>query len=86
MITRAYKKNLVIISDIHSDTVEEAYLFLRDDSPRPSEGALLKEAEKIVSSCTSGKKRRISLPAGLLWFLFGALISGISALIFSVVF
>ena len=37
MITRAYKKNMVIVSDIESDTVEEAYLFIREDAPSPDE-------------------------------------------------
>lgn len=83
MITRACKKNLVIVSNLKSDTVEEAYLFLRDDAPSPSECKLLKEAEKIVSSCSSGKRRRISLPSGLVWFSLGAGISGVAAVIFS---
>ena len=51
MITRAYKKNMVIVSDIESDTVEEAYLFIREDAPSPDESELVKEAGRIIRAC-----------------------------------
>lgn len=80
MITRAYKKNMVIISDIESDTVEQAYLFLKDSTPEPSESALLKEADRIVRLCGAEKKRRFIVPTALIWFFSGALLSALAAL------
>ena len=86
MITRAYKKNMVIISDIESDTVEQAYLFLKDEAPEPTETALLKEADRLVRLCGAGKKRKAGVPASLVWFFAGALISAAAALILYFVF
>ncbi len=71
MITRAYKKNMVIVSDIESDTVEEAYLFIREDAPSPDESTLVKEAGRIIRACGGAGKTRSSLPVALLWFLSG---------------
>ncbi|MBQ9511115.1 MAG: hypothetical protein IJR55_05435 [Clostridia bacterium] len=85
MITRAYKKNMVIVSDIDSDTVEQAYLFLKDNTPEPTESALLKEADRLVRLCGAEKKRRINIPSALIWFFSGALISALTALVLTLV-
>lgn len=77
MITRAYRKNLVVISDIDSDTVETAYLFIREEAGEPEESLLLAEADRIVRECGAGKKRRGRVPSGLLWFLGGCAASGV---------
>ena len=74
---------MVIISDIESDTVEQAYLFLKDDTPEPTENALLKEADRLIRLCGTGKKRRLNIPVSLVWFFSGALISAAAALVLS---
>ena len=71
MITRAYKKNMVIVSDIESDTVEEAYLFIREDAPSPDESELVKEAGRIIRACGVPGKKRMRISSSLLWFLSG---------------
>ena len=71
---------MVVISDIESDTVEQAYLFLKDETPEPTENALLKEADRLVRLCGAGKKRRVRIPASIIWFLAGALMSALTAL------
>lgn len=76
MITRAYRKNLVVISDIDSDTVETAYLFIREEAGEPGDSLLIAEADRIVRECGAGKKRRGGVPSGFLWFLFGCAASG----------
>lgn len=79
MITRAYKKNMVIVSDIESDTVEEAYLFIREDAPSPDESELVKEAGRIIRACGGAGKLKPKFPAALLWFLAGVSVTALAA-------
>ena len=65
------KSTPFIVSDIESDTVEEAYLFIREDAPSPDESTLVKEAGRIIRACGGAGKARSSLPVALLWFLSG---------------
>lgn len=81
MITRAYRKNMVIIRDIESDIVEEAYLFIREDSYEPPEEDIVREAGKIIRACSRGHKRSLKIPSALLWFLGGMAFAG-TALMF----
>lgn len=79
MITRAYKKNMVIVSDIESDTVEEAYLFIREDAPSPDESELVKEAGRIIRACGGAGKLKPKFPTALLWFLAGVSVTALAA-------
>lgn len=48
---------MVIVRNIESDTVEEAYLFIREDAPTPDESELVREAGRIIRACGgTGKK------------------------------
>ncbi len=81
MITRAYKKNMVVIKNIESDTVEEAYLFIREDAPSPDESELVKEAGRIIRACGVPGKKRMRISSSLLWFLAGMTGSSVILLI-----
>lgn len=71
MVTRAYKKNMVIVRGIESDTVEEAYLFIREDAPAPDESELVREAGKIIRACGGIGKKGLRISSPVLWFLLG---------------
>ena len=71
MITRAYKKNMVIVRNIESDTVEEAYLFIREDAPMPDESVLVREAGRIIRACGSTGKKGLRIPSAVFWFSLG---------------
>lgn len=85
MITRAYRKNLVIIKNIESDIVEEAYLIIREDAPQAEESALVREAGRIIR-CYGGKARRKKyFPFPLLWFLGGMAFAALSSLLIYII-
>lgn len=73
MITRAYRKNMVIVRGIESDIVEEAYLFIREDSCGTEEESIVREADRIIRACSRRDgKPRFKIPSAVLWFLGGA--------------
>ncbi len=62
---------MVIVRNIESDTVEEAYLFIREDAPVPDESELVSEAKRIIRACTGAGKKGLRLPPAVFWFSLG---------------
>lgn len=81
MMIRGYKKNLVVIKNIGSDYIDEAYFILKNDLPEGAAGGdIVKEANRIVSEYQTGKKRK-RLPFSLTSFLLGAIAASVICLI-----
>ena len=80
MTIHEHKKNLMIIRDIDSDVISEAYFILKNDIYE-NEEKISEEAERILRECDArAKKTRRVLPAALLGFLTG---TGICAFLVS---
>ncbi len=82
MTIREYRKNLMIIRDIDSDVISEAYFILKNDIyEKESKEKISEEAERILRECDARAKRsRRVFPAVLLGFLTG---TGICAFLVS---
>lgn len=59
---------MVIVRNIESDTVEEAYLFIREDAPMPDESELVREAGRIIRACGSTGKKGLRIPSAVFGF------------------
>jgi uncharacterized membrane protein len=85
MIIREYKKSLMIVKNIESDVISEAYFILKSDA-REDDGRISAEAERIIRECGAGKKKRRTLSAAFIAVaaVAGALLLlGVGALIFA---
>lgn len=82
MTIREHKKNVMIVRDIDSDLISEAFFILKNDIyENESEEKISEEAERILEECDArAKKTRRVLPAALLGFLTG---TGICAFLVS---
>jgi hypothetical protein len=59
MNIREYKRNLMVVNDIDSDLICEAYFILKSGSEYESEERISEEAERIIRECSSeGKNKR----------------------------
>ncbi|MBE6654865.1 MAG: hypothetical protein E7608_05345 [Ruminococcaceae bacterium] len=74
MTVYEHKKNLMIIRNVDSDMISEAYFILKSDIyEKESEEKISEEAERILRECDEriGKGKK-ALPHALLCFLIGA--------------
>ncbi len=73
------KKNLVIMRNLKSDFIDEAYFILKNDVPEPLGRDVVDEANRILAEVRTGRKKRppFSLPS----FVGGAVSAGILSLI-----
>ena len=53
-----YKRNLMVVKDIDSDIISEAYFILKSGAESAYSAKISEEAERIVRECTCGKKKR----------------------------
>lgn len=86
MIIREYKKNLMIVKNIDSDIIGEAYFILKDEKADISdEHKIADEAERIIRECSpkGNKKTRRRLSAALIGIFSGL---GLCALITAIAF
>ena len=58
MIIREYKKNLMVVKNIESDIISEAYFILKSGAQEEREAKISAEAERIIRECGQGKKKR----------------------------
>lgn len=76
MPIKGCKKNLVVIKNMGSDYIEEAYLILKGDLPAGTAGGdIVKEANRIISEYQTGRKKE-RLPFSLSSFWLGAMAAG----------
>ena len=85
MIIREYKKSLMVVKNIESDFISEAYFILKNGA-EGDEGKISAEAERIIRECGVRKKKRRTVSAAFIAVMsvLGALLLlGAGALIFA---
>lgn len=85
MIIREYKKSLMVVKNIESDFISEAYFILKSGA-EGDEGKISAEAERIIRECGVRKKKRRTVSAAFIAVMsvLGALLLlGAGALIFA---
>lgn len=85
MVIREYKKSLMIVKNIESDVISEAYFILKSGAS-DDEAKISAEAERIIRECGEGKKKRRTVSAAFISVLavLGALLLiGAGALMFA---
>lgn len=76
MLIKGCKKNLVVVKNIGSDYIEEAYFILKGEIPAGAAGGdIVKEANRIIAEYQTGKKRK-PLPFSPASFWLGAIAAG----------
>lgn len=81
MMIKGCKKNLVVMKNIGSDYIDEAYFILKSELPAGAAGAdIVKEANRIIAEYRTGKKRK-HLPFSLTSFVLGAIAASVICLI-----
>ena len=86
MMIKGCKKNLVVMKNIGSDYIDEAYFILKDELPAGTAGGdIIKEANRIISEYQTGRKKpRLSF--SLVSFVLGAIAaSAVCLLVFRIV-
>ncbi len=70
MNIREYKKNLMIVKDIDSEVISEAYFILKSGAGYEHESKISEEAERIIRECGAHakKKRRAKSTAPRIFF------------------
>ena len=65
MNIREYKKSLMIVKDIDSEVISEAYFILKSGAEYEYENKISEEAERIIRECGAyaQKKRRVKSTA-----------------------
>ena len=85
MVIREYKKSLMVVKNIESDIISEAYFILKSGAEE-SEAKISAEAERIIRECGEAKKTRRTRSAAFIavFSCAGALLLiGIAALVFA---
>lgn len=78
MIIREYKKNLMVVKNIESDIISEAYFILKCGAEEEREAKISAEAERIIRECGESRKKRRTVSAA---FVFACVGLGVLALI-----
>lgn len=79
MNIREYKRNLMIVKNIESDIIAEAYFILKSGAEYEAEERISEEAERIIRECgAEGKKKRRAVAAALTVLL---VIMGVAAVV-----
>lgn len=86
MMIRGCKKNLVVLKNIGSDYIDEAYLVLKGEFPSGAASPdIVKEANRIIWEYQTGKKKKTRPPFSLPSFILGAIAaSGICLFVFKI--
>ncbi|MBQ9746261.1 MAG: hypothetical protein IJW21_05515 [Clostridia bacterium] len=79
MIIREYKKSLMVVKNIESDIISEAYFILKCGADEQEE-KISAEAERIIRECGGGKKKRRAAGAVLACFCAAAGVFALAAL------
>ena len=78
MIIREYKRNLMVVKNIESDIISEAYFILKSGAEEEQEEKISAEAERIIKACGAGKKKRRTVSAA---FICACVCFGVLALV-----
>ena len=81
MVIKGCRKNLVVMKNIGSDFIEEAYFVLKNEMPAGTGGGdIVKEANRIIAEYQTGKKKN-RFPFSLISFVLGAIAASVICLI-----
>ncbi|MBQ8447456.1 MAG: hypothetical protein IJX27_00825 [Clostridia bacterium] len=78
MNIREYKRNLMVVKNIDSEIISEAFFILKSGAGEDDEAKISAEAERIIRECGECKKKRRTLSAA---FIFVCACLGALALI-----
>ncbi len=81
MMIKGCRKNLVVMKNIGSDYIDEAYFILKNDLPAGTAGGdIVKEANRIISEYQTGRKKS-RLSFSFLSFVLGAIAASVICLV-----
>ena len=80
MFIKELKKNLVILKNVGSDYIDEAWIILKGELPKNAiSGDIVKEANRIIAEYKTGKKRKKRSPFSLWSFFLGVITASVLA-------
>jgi hypothetical protein len=84
MHIREYRKSLMVVKDIDSDFISEAYFVLKSGAEEREYGKISSEAERIIRECSSARKskRRFALPSAAVTVAISAVAAAVAILVF----
>ena len=82
-----YKRNLMVVKDIDSDIISEAYFILKSGAEYTHGERISEEAERIVKELSGGKKKKKASGVTLVCICIACVFAAIAigALIFSLI-
>ncbi len=81
MMIKGCRKNLVVMKNIGSDYIDEAYFILKNELPTGTAGGdIVKEANRIISEYQTGRKKS-RLSFSFLSFVLGAIAASVICLV-----
>jgi len=76
-MVRGYQKRIIHLKNTESDAFDEAFFLIGEEGSGMDERDLIAEANRIISECSSGRRRGIFERAkGVIIFIAGALTGG----------
>ncbi len=81
MMIKGCRKNLIVVKNIGSDYIDEAYFILKKEIPAGTAGTdIVKEANRIITEYQTGRKKN-RLSFSFLSFVLGAAAASVICLI-----
>lgn len=81
MVIKGCRKNLIVVKNIGSDYIDEAYFILKKEIPAGTAGTdIVKEANRIITEYQTGRKKN-RLSFSFLSFVLGAAAASVICLI-----
>lgn len=81
MMIKGCRKNLIVVKNIGSDYIDEAYFILKKEIPAGTAGTVIvKEANRIITEYQTGRKKN-RLSFSFLSFVLGAAAASVICLI-----
>ncbi len=81
MMIKGCRKNLIVVKNIGSDYIDEAYFILKKEIPAGTAGTdIVKEANRIITEYQAGRKKN-RLSFSFLSFVLGAAAASVICLI-----
>ena len=67
MNIREYKRSLMVVKNIDSEFISEAFFVLKSGAEEENEAKISAEAERIIRECGESKKKRRTLSAAFIF-------------------
>ena len=75
-MVKGISRQVIVVRSPDPEMFEQAIFILRDGRQGISDDLLIKEANRLIGKCNSGKTKHL-FPAGPVWALVGALGTGL---------